>query len=213
MHSCQRIYKLHSPLHSLSNTHTHTRWPLTYTCDTTTQTIQNSHSSSPKKNPTQTYMHTHTRVHAGNTAAHTHTEWNLRTQKCVPTYIIWKLTSGADNKQLSPEHREEGTKKKKKDRRLRKQIGVMSSELNGKPCVRKTGESIHIYCCQDFNINIIESTSDVSLSADWLTKTSTSCRLYLRKIKIWKMGGKKEKKKRLIHRQTPLNKQIIMLGY
>lgn len=49
MHSCQRIYKLHSPLHSLSNTHTHTRWPLTYTCNTTTQIIQNSHSSSPKK--------------------------------------------------------------------------------------------------------------------------------------------------------------------
>lgn len=172
MHSCQRIYKLHSPLHSLSNTHTHT----TCVCVCVPQ-------KTSQKTPTQTYMHTHTRMHAGNTAAHTHTEWNLRTQKCVPTYIIWKLTSGADNKQLSPEHREEGTKKKK-DRRLRKQIEVMSSELNGKPCVRKTGESIHIYCCQDFNINIIESTSDVSLSADWLTKTSTSCRLYLRKIKI-----------------------------
>lgn len=34
----------------------------------------------------------------------------------------------------------------------------MSSKLNGKPCVRKTGESIHIYCCQDFDINIIEGT-------------------------------------------------------
>lgn len=35
---------------------------------------------------------------------HTYTNWNLRNQKSVPTYIIWKLTGGADNKQLSPEH-------------------------------------------------------------------------------------------------------------
>lgn len=103
MHSCQRIYKLHSPLHSLSNTHTQR------VCVCVSQ-------KTSQKTPTQTYMHTHTRMHAGNTAAHTHTEWNLRTQKCVPTYIIWKLTSGADNKQLSPEHREEGTKKKKRSK-------------------------------------------------------------------------------------------------
>ncbi len=75
-----------------------------------------------------------------------------------------------------------------KNRRLRKQIWVMSSKLNGKPCVRETGESIHIYCCQDFNINIIESTSDVSLSTDWFTKRSTNCHLYLMKMKIQQKG-------------------------
>lgn len=90
--------------------------------------------------------------------------------------------AGADNKQLSPEH---GGEKKSK---IVKTNTVMSSKLNGKPCVRKTGESIHIYCCQDFNINIIETTSDVSLSTDWLTKRHTNCQLYLMKMKIQQKG-------------------------
>lgn len=111
---------------------------------------------------------------------HTHPKWMLCTQESVLTYIIWKLTGEADNKQLYP--------KQGGDRRLRKQIWVMSSKLNGKPCVRKTGESIHIYCCLDFNINIIESTSDVSLSTDWFTKRHTSFHLYLMKMKIQQKG-------------------------
>ncbi len=104
------------------------------------------------------------------------------TRKVSPLTLCEKLTGGADNKQFFPQHGGN------KNRRLRKQIRVMSSKLNGKPCVRKTGESIHIYCCQDFNINIIESTSDVSLSTDWFTKRSTNCHLYLMNMKIQQKG-------------------------
>lgn len=168
MHSCQRIYKLHSPLHSLSNTHTRV-----CVC--------------PKKRPKK-HQHKHICIHIHGcmqeTQQHTLTPSGISGPRNVFPLTLsenWQAGQTTNNYPQSTGRREQ---KKKKDRRLRKQIEVMSSELNGKPCVRKTGESIHIYCCQDFNINIIESTSDVSLSADWLTKTSTSCRLYLRKIKI-----------------------------
>lgn len=170
MHSCQRIYKLHSPLHSLSNTHTH----VVCVC------------VCPKKRPKK-HQHKHICIHIHGcmqeTQQHTLTPSGISEPRNVFPLTLsenWQAGQTTNNYPQSTGRREQ----KKKDRRLRKQIEVMSSELNGKPCVRKTGESIHIYCCQDFNINIIESTSDVSLSADWLTKTSTSCRLYLRKIKI-----------------------------
>lgn len=48
MHSCQRIYKLHSPLHSLSNTHTHTLCVCVCVC--------------PKKRPKK-HQHKHICIH------------------------------------------------------------------------------------------------------------------------------------------------------
>lgn len=169
MHSCQRIYKLHSPLHSLSNTHTHTL------CVCVPKNV-------PKNTNTNIYAYTYTDACRKHSSTHSHRVESQDPEMCSHLHYL-KIDKRGRQQTIIP-RAQGGGNKKKKDRRLRKQIEVMSSELNGKPCVRKTGESIHIYCCQDFNINIIESTSDVSLSADWLTKTSTSCRLYLRKIKI-----------------------------
>lgn len=144
-------------------------------------TLLHSHSSKtfthllPKKLRTHNCIQKHNKTHS-------HTREELWTQKSVFTYIIWKLTGGGRQQTIIPGARGG------KNRRLWKQIRVMSSKLNGKPCVRKTGESIHIYCCQDFNINIIETTSDVSLSTDWLTKRRTNCQLYLMKMKIQQKG-------------------------
>lgn len=101
-----------------------------------------------------------------------------------------------------------GTKERErggKDRRGWKQIWVTSSTSNGKPCVRPTEESIHIYCCQHFNINIIESTSDVSLLPQ-LTHRGKKHKLKA----LFKHG--KNTTQRLIYKQTALNKQLITRG-
>lgn len=153
-------------------------------------TVHSPHSHSSKiftRLPPQK-VDSHTVTAYKNTTKHTVVQsGSCGPGKVFPLTLSENWQAGPDNKQLSPEH-EDGRKKKKKNRRLRKQIWVMSSKLNGKPCVRKTGESIHIYCCQDFNINIIESTSDVSLSTNWLTKRSTNCQLYLMKMKMQQKG-------------------------
>lgn len=170
------------PPRNVNQTHSHTHY-------VTLDSFQAFHLSTD----TKTYVHItqYKKSMIKHTNTHTYLKW---TQKSLLTYIIRKLTGEADNKQLSP--------KRGGDRRLRKQTWVMSSKLNGKPCVRKTGESIHIYGCQDFNINIIESTSDVFLSTDWFTHKLPSL-----------FDENENTTKRLIYRQTPLNKQLIMLGY
>lgn len=62
----------------------------------------------------------------------------------------------------------------REDRRLGKQTRLMSSKLNGKPGVKTTGESLHIYCCWDFNTNTTGSASAVSLSAERFAQTAIS---------------------------------------
>lgn len=95
-------------------------------------------------------------VYKNTTNAQLHKAEALDPEKCSHSHYL-KIDRWGRQQTIIPEARG-GQQRKKKNRRLRKQIWVMSSKLNGKPCVRKTGESIHIYCCLDFDINIIERT-------------------------------------------------------
>lgn len=148
-------------------------------------TLLHSHSSKTFTRLLPKKLHTHT--HAHTTAYENTTKHTLIQSGGSGPRKVFPLTL-SENWQAGQTTNNYPRSTGEKNRRLRKQIWVMSSKLNGKPCVRKTGESIHIYCCQDFNINIIESTSDVSLSTDWFTKRSTNCHLYLMKMKIQQKG-------------------------
>lgn len=182
--SHNRISNIHLSITFLSSsdtvqTHSHTGqackqsdWPLPYTRYITTLPLIQIHSL-------VYFQRNSTHIQKHNT--HWHKADALDPEQCSHLHYL-KIDRRGRQQTIIPGAQGE------RNRRLRKQIRVMSSKLNGKPCVRKTGESIHIYCCQDFNINIIESASDVSLSTDCFTKRSTNCQLYLMEMKIQQKG-------------------------
>lgn len=61
---------------------------------------------------------------------HGWTQRNLWTQTSGPTYIIWKLTGRADNKQLSSEH--EGGRKRKGKKKSKLETTNMSDVIKAK---------------------------------------------------------------------------------
>lgn len=160
-------------------------WPLPHTRHITT--LHNTNSTSKEA--------TRAHITASKNTTHSYKVGALDPEKCS-TYIIWKLTGGADNKQLSPEH---GGRKKSK-------IG----KTNTGDVIKAKWQAL---CEKDWRVYSYLLLPGFQYQHHrehircfpfhWLTH----------KEKPALFEENENTTKRLIYRQTPLNKQLIMPGY
>lgn len=104
MHSCQRIYKLHSPLHSLSNTHTHV------VCVCVSQ-------KTSQKTPTNTniYAYTYTDACRKHSSTHSHRVESQDPEMCSHLHYL-KIDKRGRQQTIIPRAQGGGNKKKKRSK-------------------------------------------------------------------------------------------------